>query len=394
MKKIKNLLFSLPAQLIMIIILGSCFGAGIPEYVKANFLGFSLLVKAILVFVLPFIIFSFVFNGFSKLKSGAIYYTILLLSLVCISNFSGTIFSYFVTTSLQEFIHYDISLIENQTRNLAPSFQLELPKVCDNSLGLVFGLFLGLYASHTKKPKLLKLANICNIIANTFLNRCFIPILPAFVLGFVLKLQHTGILNSLLTNFLPLLLVLISIHIFYIGLCYLISQNFNIKNTIISIKNIIPAGLVGFSTMSSASALPVLLTQAEKNTKNPEFTKSVIPSVINTHMLGDALGIPLLALSLYSMYYGNMPDFYSYLSFSLSYVLAKFAAAGVPGGTIIVMIPVLESAMQFTPEMSGIILLIYLLLDPFLTCGNVFGNGMFSIVFENIWNKSKYSLNN
>ena len=73
MKKIKNLLFSLPAQLIMIIILGSCFGAGIPEYVKANFLGFSLSVKAILVFVLPFIIFSFVFNGFSKLKSGAIY---------------------------------------------------------------------------------------------------------------------------------------------------------------------------------------------------------------------------------------------------------------------------------------------------------------------------------
>jgi len=99
-------------------------------------------------------------------------------------------------------------------------------------------------------------------------------------------------------------------------------------------------------------------------------------------MLGDALGIPVMALSLYVVQYHNMPEFSSYLIFAISYVLAKFAAAGIPGGTIIVMIPVLESSLQFTPEMSGIILMMYILFDPFCTAFNIFGNGLFPIVFE------------
>jgi Na+/H+-dicarboxylate symporter len=106
-------------------------------------------------------------------------------------------------------------------------------------------------------------------------------------------------------------------------------------------------------------------------------------------MLGDALGIPLMALSLYVVQYHNMPEFSAYLTFAISYVLAKFAAAGIPGGTIIVMIPVLESSLQFTPEMSGIILMMYILFDPFCTAFNIFGNGLFPIVFEKIWQRLK-----
>ena len=106
-------------------------------------------------------------------------------------------------------------------------------------------------------------------------------------------------------------------------------------------------------------------------------------------MLGDALGIPLIALSLYAVEYHTMPEFSAYVTFAISYVLAKFAAAGIPGGTIIVMIPVLESSLQFTPEMSGVILMMYILFDPFCTTANIFGNGLFPMVFEKIWYKLK-----
>jgi Na+/H+-dicarboxylate symporter len=137
--------------------------------------------------------------------------------------------------------------------------------------------------------------------------------------------------------------------------------------------------------MSSAAALPVLIVGAVKNSKDTEIPRTVIPSVINTHMLGDALGIPLMALSLYMIQYHTVPEFSVYLTFAISYVFAKFAAAGIPGGTIIVMIPILEASLQFTPEMSGIILMMYVLFDPFCTTFNIFGNGLFSILFEKVW---------
>jgi Na+/H+-dicarboxylate symporter len=66
-------------------------------------------------------------------------------------------------------------------------------------------------------------------------------------------------------------------------------------------------------------------------------------------------------------------------------MVAKFSAAGVPGGTIIIMIPVLEAYLGFSPEMSSVIMTMYMLFDPFCTSANVLGNGLFAIVFEKIW---------
>jgi Na+/H+-dicarboxylate symporter len=81
-----------------------------------------------------------------------------------------------------------------------------------------------------------------------------------------------------------------------------------------------------------------------------------------------------------------MPSVSQYLAFAFSYVLAKFASAGIPGGTILIMTPILESKLGFTSEMSSVILTIYLLFDPFCTMGSIFGNALFSMLFEKLNN--------
>ena len=388
-KNYKQILFSLPAQLIAIVLVSLVFGDFVPEVLKAFFLSISLSIKSALVFILPFIIFSFAFYSFARLKTGLIIYTVLLLSMMCVSNFIAVISSYYVSIVSQNIITVEITNVGNQTITLDPLFELILPKLCNNATGLIFGILLGMYTSTQKKNKLLQVAKSLNDTSNKFLNNIFIPILPIFILGFILKFQHTGILNIIFKNFMPLLVVLITLYCLYIGTAYLITMSFNIKRTISAIQNIVPAVIIGFSTMSSAAALPVLTSGVIKNSKDQELAQSIVPSISNTHMLGDALGIPLMALSLYVVQYHNMPGFSAYLTFAISYVLAKFAAAGIPGGTIIVMIPVLESSLQFTPEMSGIILMMYILFDPFCTAFNIFGNGLFPIVFEKIWQKLK-----
>lgn len=309
--------------------------------------------------------------------------------MMCASNLIAVISSYYVSIVSQNIITVELANVSNKTITLEPLFELILPKFCSNANGLILGILLGIYTSTQNKNKLLQAAKNLNNTSNKFLNNIFIPILPIFILGFILKFQHTGTLNIIFKNFMPLLVVLIALYCLYIGIAYLIAMSFNIKLTILAIQNIIPAAIIGFSTMSSAAALPVLTSGAMKNSKDHELTQSIIPSITNTHMLGDALGIPLMALSLYVLQYHNMPEFSAYLTFAISYVLAKFAAAGIPGGTIIVMIPVLESSLQFTPEMSGIILMMYILFDPFCTAFNIFGNGLFPIVFEKIWQKLK-----
>jgi Na+/H+-dicarboxylate symporter len=161
-------------------------------------------------------------------------------------------------------------------------------------------------------------------------------------------------------------------------------NGFKANKALSALKNILPATIVGFSSMSSAAAMPILIEGATKNAEDKELPKRIVPFVTNTNMMGDALAIPLMAMSLYIVEYGHFPSPEKYLIFAMGYVLAKFASAGIPGGTILIMIPVLEAKLGFTSEMSSIILTTYLLFDPFCTLGSIFGNGAFSIGFEKL----------
>lgn len=295
-------------------------------------------------------------------------------------------FAYLVGIKFQRFITSEsTNVTPDNLVDLIPYFNLILPKLCDNSVALLSGLLLGLYAKGTNALGVKLLAKKLAEVTNIFLQKLFIPIIPLFIIGFLLKLQHEGTLDIVLKNFSSTVIVIVNTQVIYIGSLYLISNNFNLNKTITSIKNIIPAAIVGFSTMSSAASIPILTAGAMKNAKDQKLVQSIIPSTINTHMLGDALGIPIMAMSFYLMQYNQIPELNAYLKFAFAYVLAKFSAAGVPGGTILIMIPVLESNLLFTSEMSAAILTMYILFDAFCTMFNILGNGSLAIIFEKIW---------
>ena len=147
-------------------------------------------------------------------------------------------------------------------------------------------------------------------------------------------------------------------------------------------KNLIAPGITAFSTMSSAAALPLSIKAASKNIEDSNMANIVIPSTVNIHMIGDAICIPLIAMLILTAFGMPAPSLSQYITFAGLFTITKFSGAGVPGGSIFVMIPVLESALGFSGEMTALITIFYMLMDPITTTGNVIGNNLFVIHFD------------
>ncbi|HJD60659.1 MAG TPA: dicarboxylate/amino acid:cation symporter [Rickettsia endosymbiont of Columbicola hoogstraali] len=144
--------------------------------------------------------------------------------------------------------------------------------------------------------------------------------------------------------------------------------------------------VASFSTMSSASALPFNLTAVNKNVGDKNYANFICPTIMNIHMLGDTICIPIIAILLMNFY--DIPiSNQQFLIFAIYFTLTKFSGAGVPGGTILVMLQVLEKTLGFTSEMCSLITSIYIVIDCVTSSVNVAGNNIFAIYIYPMYKK-------
>lgn len=374
----------LPLLLFAILVLPLFLGSYVSAPVKAFFYSLSLSMKAILLFLLPFIIFSFVFSAIMNLKSGVFKFILALVSMIFISN-CAAIFTGFTVGSLVLPKLAIAAHAQNESVLLAPLWTLNIKNWIPNQYALIAGFILGIIFSFRRVPVAEKIARKLNFYANTFLKKVFIPLLPLFILGFVCKLEHDALLAKALRTYGPVFFVVVGTQISYLLFLYLCAAKFSLPTFFNYVKNVLPATITGFSTLSSAAAMPVLILCTEKNLPEPALADMVIPATINTHTVGSAIGITILSLTTLLAFGHTLPSFYEFFEFGLIYALAKFAVAAVPGGAIIVVGPLLENYFHFTSEMIGLITAIYMLFDPFGTATNVTGNGFFPIAFSRLY---------
>jgi Na+/H+-dicarboxylate symporter len=249
---------------------------------------------------------------------------------------------------------------------------------------MLLGIVVGLIFSFYKVPTITKLAQDMRHWVTVFLQKAFIPLLPIYVFGFILKMEHEGTLTILVKNSGHIFGLLCVLILTYISFLYFIASGFRITRFFELVRNMIPAGITGFSTMSSAATMPVTLAATEKNMGDEQFADLVIPTTVNIHLMGDALAIPILALAVLSLSGIPLPTFEDYLLFTFYFCLAKFSVAGIPGGGIIVMIPILQKYLHLTPEMASLMTTIYIVQDPIFTSANVMGNGAFALLVRKV----------
>ncbi|WP_133127408.1 cation:dicarboxylate symporter family transporter [Legionella nagasakiensis] len=383
LKKIK-----LPICLLAILIGPLFLGPYIPFAIKSISYALSLSMKSILEFLLPFIIFSFVFSCLANLQKGAVFFVFLLVTCVFCSNLLALMIGYSSGRLGLNLLHFQETAL-GVSSPLTPTWQFHLNKLISNDIALFIGFMTGIFFSIWPNEKAKRIAEHLNKLSNGFLKKIFIPVLPLFILGFVFKLEYEQVLQTSLKIYGPILILVIITQWLYLSFWYLVASNFSFKQLLFYFKNVLPASLTGLSTISSAASMPVLLISTEKNLNNPQQAKMLVPAIINIHTIGSAIGIPILGLATLSTFGLPIPSLTTFFIFALYTALAKYAVAAVPGGVIIVVAPILEAHLGFSGEMIGLITAVYLICDPFGTTANVTGNGVFPILFTKLHAKLK-----
>lgn len=282
--------------------------------------------------------------------------------------------------------------ISQPANELLPLWEPKLPLFisCEAALitALILGIVFSIYSSPQVEATALKLKKIVSLL----LEKGFTPLLPFFILGFLFKIQHEGALTPIIEGYGPIFILIIFLCSLHIILFYYIVAKFNMKKAFLYIRNTISSGMMGFTTMSSIATMPLTLQAAEKNTKDPIIGETVVPFTVNIHLIGDTLEIPMLALAILASFGIPFPTPEQYILFAGYFVLCRFAVAAIPGGGILMVLPILENHLGFSPEMSALITTLFVLFDPFATAVNVIGNGAFVLLTASFLKIKRFNL--
>ena len=208
---------------------------------------------------------------------------------VCVSNFLSTITAFAVGSLTLPYV----SLTQNQlvhAEQLVPSWLLQCSSGVPVEVALVSGLVLGVFCSFFDWPIVLKTAKTANHWVTLFLNKLFIPLLPLFALGFILKMEHDGMLTTVVKTYAPIIVIAFLINIIYLSCMFAAASGFRPGLWFRYVKSVLPVGLLGFSTMSSLATMPVTMRVAEKNTQDEHMARAIIPATVNIHGVGNNLG--------------------------------------------------------------------------------------------------------
>lgn len=384
MHMLSRLIASHPIRLLLTIALAFLLCNFMPITLKQFFLAVSLLLKEILMLMIPLIIFSSVYGAFSKMKGNAFSFVILLLICVVLSNFFSVtiagIFSYFLVFTNETIVHRPHEVI-----GLTPLWEFTIPKLVSNNVVLLSTFILSYVTQPILKSNINKVARMTSKIVDIFLKKLFIPLLPIFIFGFLIKLLSDNIIGDVLAVNPKAFLFMIIILLSYLFIIFMSAVVFYKKKPKGILRNLAAPTITAFTCMSSAAALPFSIKAAEENTKNKSLSDVVMPATVNIHMIGDSICIPILAMILLMAFGYPMPSISSYFLFAVFFVITKFSGAGVPGGSVLVMIPVLEKYLGLNSDMIALITICYMLLDPICTSSNVIGNNLFVIHFNKLY---------
>src|SRR5688500_14966681 len=134
-----------------------------------------------------------------------------------------------------------------------------------------------------------------------------------------------------------------------------------------------PAQAVAFSSRSSLAALPAMIERAEHTLRMPKsITSFFLPLAASMYRVGGVVGQIGGVLFLARLYGFDLAPA-QLVTIAVTAVLTSFSVPGVPGGSILVMVPVLLAA-GLPVEGVGILLGVDTIPDMFRTTTNVTGH--------------------
>ena len=133
-----------------------------------------------------------------------------------------------------------------------------------------------------------------------------------------------------------------------------------------------PAQAVAFASRTSLAALPAMVESAERANLPPVVSRVVVPLGASLFRLGAAVAQPVGVLFLARLYGVTLAPA-QLASVVFTVILTSFAVPGIPFGSIIAMVPVLNAA-NVPVDGIAILLAVDTIPDMFRTTANVTGS--------------------
>jgi Na+/H+-dicarboxylate symporter len=391
LKKIFLLLKNRSFVILTLLSFFALFASHIPKPIHQGLYTISLFIKDIMLFILPIAVGSFIAKTIVSFEKKAPLFIASLLVFEALSNFSGVIYAFFSGSFAQHFTPAFQVDSNQQTLDALwrlPSFR---PAFWTADKGTLLGFILGIGALIFKSKPLNQFIDTWKDISNFTLTKVFSPLIPLFILGFFAKMFQSGFFIHLFSKYGTLLVLMLSFLGLYLTFLFWLSSDGTLKSFRATAKNLLPAGGIAFTSGCSLSTMPWTIKGASQNLKDPSFASAVIPATTNIQQIGDVIINTFLCFLLVTHFHGAPPSFLNWIIFSCVFVLARFTVAAVLGGAILIMIPIYESYLGFSPEMVAIILAFNVVLDPIVTASNVLANGALCRVYEKVWIKIQNS---
>jgi len=384
----KRLQFSLPVQLVLSMLFAGLLASVACDTTVRCLFTLSSVIKEILEFFLPLVVFFFVSSGIAAFAHHSLLMILLLITLVTLSNGLTALYAYGMGGSFLTFLSGSHeTLVQPEASALTPFFSLGLPHYFSSEAAMLAALLVG-FALTFLKP---------NAVARRFVTSgkwlierglalFFIPLVPVYVLGFFVKMMRELPVTTLCGLYGAVFILVVGMQIVWLVLAYVVATLPRLSRAFRCGMAAVPSYLTALGTMSSVATLPVSLACAEQNTGDKAVAQFAMPILANIHLMGDAISVPIFALATMKFFLAVTPPFGAYIVFAGYLCITMLAVSGIPGGGIIVMLPLLKSLFGFTPEMLSVMTALYLLQDGFGTAANVMGDGALVIALHRISN--------
>lgn len=376
--------FGLLPRIILAIVLGVILGSFVPENVVKFFATFNGLFGGFLGFAIPLIIIGFIVPGIAHLGKGAGK----LLGVTATTAYVSTIIAGTLAFTVGSLLLP--GFVENTTAGnvvnpgealLGGFFELEIPPIMGVMSALIFAFILGIGISATNSTNLRTIMDEFQHIIEKLITYVIIPLLPIHILGIFMNMTYGGQVQSILSVFAKVFILIIALHITMLVLQYTTAGVASGKNPFRLLRTMLPAYFTALGTQSSAATIPVTLQSSKKTGVNEKVAEFAVPLFATIHLSGSMITLVSCSMGVILLT-GGAPSLSEMGPFILLLGVMMIAAPGVPGGAVMAAAGLLETMLGFDPTMVSLMIALYLAQDSFGTATNVTGDGALTVLVD------------
>lgn len=303
----KKILTSLPAKLLIGIVIGIVLGQLLPVSAMGVIVSLKNILGQIINFIVPLIVIGFIAPSITKLGNNASKMLGVAIAIAYVSSVLAALLSMGAGYAIIP----NLSVASSVELNELPKdiFGLEIPQIMPVMSALAFSVMIGLAAVWTKAKTIVTILDEFQKIVLDLVSKIIIPILPVFICFTFTCLSYDGTITKQLPIFLIAVVIVMIGHYIWLAVLYGVAGIYSGENPMEVLKHYGPAYITAVGTMSSAATLAVALRGAKKSkVLRDDMVDFGIPLFANIHLCGSVLTEVFFVMIVSKVLYNELPS--------------------------------------------------------------------------------------